>query len=87
MQMKIKMIFLLYLLEVESFLLRDFFVKGKGSFASSNLVSSKLCFDECFLNQNEVFIQKVVRIEGLEPTCLAALDPKSSASANFAISA
>ncbi len=28
-----------------------------------------------------------VRIEGLEPTCLAALDPKSSASANFAISA
>ena len=29
----------------------------------------------------------VVRMEGLEPTCLAALDPKSSASANFATSA
>jgi len=29
----------------------------------------------------------VVRTEGLEPTCLAALDPKSSASANFATSA
>ena len=29
----------------------------------------------------------MVRIEGLEPPCLAALDPKSSASANFAISA
>ena len=26
----------------------------------------------------------VVRAEGLEPPCLAALDPKSSASANFA---
>lgn len=25
-----------------------------------------------------------VRAEGLEPPCLAALDPKSSASANFA---
>ena len=31
--------------------------------------------------------ESMVRIEGLEPTCLAALDPKSSASANFAISA
>ena len=31
--------------------------------------------------------KSMVRIEGLEPTCLAALDPKSSASANFAISA
>lgn len=28
-----------------------------------------------------------VRMEGVEPTCLAALDPKSSASANFATSA
>jgi hypothetical protein len=28
-----------------------------------------------------------VRIEGLEPPCLAALDPKSSASTNFATSA
>ncbi len=28
-----------------------------------------------------------MRIIGVEPTCLAALDPKSSASANFAISA
>ena len=26
-------------------------------------------------------------MEGVEPTCLAALDPKSSASANFATSA
>ena len=26
----------------------------------------------------------IVRAEGLEPPCLAALDPKSSASANFA---
>ncbi len=26
----------------------------------------------------------MVRVEGLEPPCLAALDPKSSASANFA---
>jgi hypothetical protein len=29
----------------------------------------------------------VVRMEGLEPPCLAALDPKSSASTNFATSA
>ncbi len=29
----------------------------------------------------------VVRMEGVEPTCLAALDPKSSASASFATSA
>lgn len=29
----------------------------------------------------------LVRMEGLEPTCLAALDPKSSASTNFATSA
>jgi hypothetical protein len=28
-----------------------------------------------------------VRMIGVEPTCLAALDPKSSASANFATSA
>ncbi len=28
-----------------------------------------------------------VRMEGLEPPCLAALDPKSSASTNFATSA
>ena len=28
-----------------------------------------------------------VRMEGVEPTCLAALDPKSSASASFATSA
>jgi len=28
-----------------------------------------------------------VRTEGLEPTCREALDPKSSASANFATSA
>ena len=28
-----------------------------------------------------------MRMEGVEPTCLAALDPKSSASANFATSA
>ena len=28
-----------------------------------------------------------MRIEGLEPPCLAALDPKSSASTNFATSA
>ena len=26
----------------------------------------------------------MVRVKGLEPPCLAALDPKSSASANFA---
>jgi hypothetical protein len=26
----------------------------------------------------------IVRVEGLEPPCLAALDPKSSASTNFA---
>jgi len=26
----------------------------------------------------------LVRVEGLEPPCLAALDPKSSASTNFA---
>ena len=30
---------------------------------------------------------KFVRMEGLEPPCLAALDPKSSASTNFATSA
>lgn len=30
---------------------------------------------------------KIVRMEGLEPTSLAALDPKSSASTNFATSA
>ena len=29
----------------------------------------------------------IVRMEGVEPTRLAALDPKSSASANFATSA
>jgi hypothetical protein len=29
----------------------------------------------------------LVRMEGLEPPCLAALDPKSSASTNFATSA
>ncbi len=29
----------------------------------------------------------LVRIEGLEPPCLTALDPKSSASTNFATSA
>jgi hypothetical protein len=29
----------------------------------------------------------LVRMIGVEPTCLAALDPKSSASANFATSA
>ena len=29
----------------------------------------------------------LVRMEGVEPTCLAALDPKSSASASFATSA
>ncbi len=29
----------------------------------------------------------LVRIEGLEPPCREALDPKSSASTNFAISA
>jgi hypothetical protein len=29
----------------------------------------------------------MVRMEGLEPTCREALDPKSSASANFATSA
>ncbi len=34
-----------------------------------------------------MLILRVVRTEGLEPTCLAALDPKSSASANFATSA
>ena len=30
---------------------------------------------------------EVVRMIGVEPTCLTALDPKSSASANFATSA
>ena len=30
---------------------------------------------------------RLVRMEGLEPTSLAALDPKSSASTNFATSA
>ena len=30
---------------------------------------------------------KEVRMEGLEPPCLAALDPKSNASTNFATSA
>ncbi len=32
-------------------------------------------------------MEGVVRTEGLEPTCREALDPKSSASANFATSA
>ena len=36
-----------------------------------------MCRRVCFL----------VRMEGLEPPCLAALDPKSSASTNFATSA
>jgi len=36
----------------------------------SQLVRRRVCF--------------FVRVEGLEPPCLAALDPKSSASTNFA---
>ncbi len=31
-----------------------------------------------------MIIQGVVRVIGLEPTCLAASDPKSDTSANFA---
>jgi hypothetical protein len=38
----------------------------------------------CWSNTEEVAL---VRMEGVEPTRLAALDPKSSASANFATSA
>ena len=35
----------------------------------------------------KAFCNVMVRMEGVEPTRLAALDPKSSASANFATSA
>ncbi len=40
-----------------------------------------------FKGLKEAFYIKMVRMEGVEPTRLAALDPKSSASANFATSA
>ncbi len=35
----------------------------------------------------DVEIKVMVRKKGIEPSCLAALDPKSSASTNFATSA
>ena len=38
-------------------------------------------------NYNALEGSEFVRMEGLEPPCLAALDPKSSASTNFATSA
>jgi hypothetical protein len=42
-----------------------------------------------FINLYSLFLFDIrpVRMEGLEPPCLAALDPKSNASTNFATSA
>ncbi len=40
------------------------------------------------INPQHEYVEGVeVRMKGLEPPCLAALDPKSSASTNFATSA
>jgi hypothetical protein len=38
---------------------------------------------DCLKKENSSFLKRV-RVEGLEPPSLAALDPKSSASTNFA---
>ncbi len=58
-------------MNAELLFIYKFFAKNK-----KNLLHKNLC--------KRFFI---VRMEGLEPTRLAALDPKSSASANFATSA
>jgi hypothetical protein len=41
-------------------------------------------FSNTINKKNRSFNRFIVRAEGLEPPCLAALDPKSSASTNFA---
>lgn len=43
--------------------------------------------ENCKLLNHSTYQPFKVRMIGVEPTCLTALDPKSSASANFATSA
>ena len=70
--------------------MKNFYAENAKKIRTKKLFYEGIFLKICegnFENLLKNFKREVVRTEGLEPTCREALDPKSSASANFATSA